>query len=123
MLHDSYYDRTKVTDAQINEYARPIAMSNGRYALLKTGQQAIPKDIDSYIKQYADINVPTLILCGTHDKILPVDIAESLQHDIGNGSSPLEFIERAGHVPQEEMPNYTICHMKKSMGIPDPNCP
>ena len=52
--------------------------------------------------QYKTICVPTLILWGRQDKIIPLEIGERLRQDIPN--SRLEIIDKAGHIPQEEVP-------------------
>jgi pimeloyl-ACP methyl ester carboxylesterase len=120
VLRDSYYDRHKITDEQIAEYARPLGLPNGRYALLQTGKQAIPKNIDELTAQYPRINVPTLILWGLDDKIIPIEIGKMLHTAIPG--SRLEFINHAGHVPQEETPAETICWMREFMNIPAKPC-
>jgi pimeloyl-ACP methyl ester carboxylesterase len=106
VLRDSYYDRNKITDAQIDAYAKPIAAPGGRYALLQTAKQAIPKNIDAITAQYKNISVPTLILWGLDDRLIRIKIGEML-HEAIPGSS-LEIINNCGHVPQEEMPEETI---------------
>ncbi|MDQ2920160.1 MAG: alpha/beta hydrolase [Acidobacteriota bacterium] len=109
ILHDSYYDKTKVTQPQIAEYARPIGLLRGRYALLQMAKQVIPKNIDEIVCKYQNIRVPTLILWGERDKIIPLEVGERLHSAIR--SSVLEIIPKAGHVPQEEQPGETIRHI------------
>ncbi len=121
VLKDAYYDKKKITKEQIKEYGRPIGLKGGRYALLKTGQQLIPKNINEIIAQYPKINVPTLILWGLDDKVIPLKIAKMLHAAIPG--SRLELINDAGHVPQEEMPAETICWMREFMGLPFTPCP
>lgn len=122
VLRDSYYDRHKITEEQIDEYARPIALPGGRYALLQTGKQAIPKNIDEFTAQYSKISVPTLILWGVDDEVLPVKIGLMLHMAIPG--SRLELINDCGHVPQEERPEETICWITEFLDIPDrPPCP
>src|SRR6266550_296499 len=65
VLRDSYYDHHKITDPQVDVYARAIASPGGRYGLLQTARQAIPKDIDCITAKYKTITVPTLILWGS----------------------------------------------------------
>ena len=120
VLRDSYYDRHKITKEQITEYAKPIAAPGGRHALLQTGKQAIPKNIDEITCQYGKISVPTLILWGLDDEVIPLKIGMMLHEAIPG--SRLELINDCGHVPQEEKPEETICWIKEFLNIPGPHC-
>jgi pimeloyl-ACP methyl ester carboxylesterase len=111
VLKDSYYDDDKITESQVEEYARPLGLANGRYALLQIAKQAIPENIDEITSKYQNIRVPTLILWGDTDEVIPLEIGEKL-HSAIHGSV-LEIIPQAGHVPQEEQPEETIRHIVK----------
>ena len=87
MLRDSYRTPDNVTDDQIDEYARSIGSPNGRYALLKTAKQAIPDNSDEIIRKYRTIDVPTLILHGDGDQIVPIANSEPLSAKLVKGSS------------------------------------
>jgi len=99
VLKKSYYDPANITEQQVDAYAGPLASPGGRHALLEIGKRAIPKDIQSYIDRYPTISVPTLILWGEDDQVLPRLIGERLKAAIPN-SLPLELIPLAGHIPQ-----------------------
>jgi pimeloyl-ACP methyl ester carboxylesterase len=105
-LKSSYFDPGKITKEQIAAYAAPIAAPGGRHALLETGKQIIPPNVDDLVKKYKDIDVPTLIIWGRQDKVISVAVSCLLSHDIAN--STLKLIDQCGHVPQEEMPEATI---------------
>ena len=64
ILKKSYYDLRKITADQIAAYAAPLAAPGGKHALLETGKQIIPPDIDELTTRYKEINVPTLIIWG-----------------------------------------------------------
>jgi pimeloyl-ACP methyl ester carboxylesterase len=102
ILKQAYYDKNKITENQVEAYAGPIAAKGGRHALLQTAKQAIPGNIDEITAKYKSICVPTLILWGQQDKVIPLEIGEQLRRDIPN--SRLEIIDKTGHVPQEEVP-------------------
>jgi len=106
ILKKTYYDKREITEIQVEAYAGPIAAKGGRHALLQTAKQAIPKNIDEITAKYKTICVPTLILWGRQDKVIPLEIGEQLRCDIPN--SRLEIIDKAGHVPQEEVPGKVI---------------
>ncbi len=110
VLKESYYNDKLITDAQVAAYAKPLGMKNGKYALLKTAKQALPKDIDKVIGKYPTISVPTLIIWGDKDKVIPIKIGQKLHAAIP--CSKLTTIPDTGHVPQEETPTPTIALIK-----------
>ena len=105
-LRMCYYDRKRITKKQVNAYAAPLANRGGRHALLHTARQCIPANAKELIAQVATINVPTFILWGREDKVIPLKVGQLLHQLIPN--STLEVIERCGHIPQEEKPEETI---------------
>jgi pimeloyl-ACP methyl ester carboxylesterase len=106
ILKMAYYDAGKITAEQVEAYAAPIASAGGKHALLETGKQIIPPNIDELVAKYKDISVPTLIIWGRQDKIISPEAATLLDHDIPN--STLKWIDQCGHVPQEERPESTV---------------
>ena len=77
-----------------------------KHALLETGKQIIPPNIDELTARYQAINVPTLIIWGKQDKIINPIVGDLLDQAIPN--STLKWIDQCGHVPQEEMPEATV---------------
>lgn len=106
VLKNSYYLDRKITQSQIDAYARPIADRGGRHAILETAKQIIPANIDELIRKYRTIDVPTLIVWGKEDEVIPLEIGQQLHRDIRN--SRLLTIDHSGHVPQEETPEHLI---------------
>ena len=106
VLEESYYNDQLITDADVEAYAQPLGMENGKYALLKAAKQAIPGDFEGWIAKYPTISVPTLILWGEYDTVIPVEIGEML--DAAIPCSKLTIIPNTGHIPQEETPTPTI---------------
>jgi pimeloyl-ACP methyl ester carboxylesterase len=105
-LNYCYYDKRRITAEQIRGYAEPLATEGGKHALLRTVQQCIPENADELMTRLGEIKVPTLILWGRQDKVIPLAVGEILHHAIPN--STLEVLEECGHVPQEEKPDETI---------------
>jgi pimeloyl-ACP methyl ester carboxylesterase len=110
VLVGSYYDPCKITYGQILAYSKPLEDEAGKHALLQLGKQAIPKDFEKYIKQYPYIKVPTLILWGEEDRVLPtstgLDIHKAIRY------STFKIVNQAGHVPQEEQPDQVNCQIQ-----------
>lgn len=97
-----YYNDQLIGDAQIASYAAPLKMPGGKYGLLKTAQQVIPSNIDEVTRKYETICVPTLIVWGEEDEVIPLTIGRKL--DAAIPCSKLLTISKSGHVPQEETP-------------------
>jgi pimeloyl-ACP methyl ester carboxylesterase len=114
-LRMCYHDRKKPTKEQVEAYAMPLATWGGRHALLQTARQCIPPDADNLIAKLNTIKVPTLILWGREDRIIPLKVGELLHQLIPNSS--LEIIEQCGHIPQEEKPDETIALISKFLSI------
>jgi pimeloyl-ACP methyl ester carboxylesterase len=106
ILRKAYYDPSKITEEQIAAYTAPITAPGGKHALRETGRQLVPANFDELIKRYKDIRVPTLIIWGRQDKIIPLKVGELLNRDIVD--STLKIIEECGHAPQEEKPEETV---------------
>jgi pimeloyl-ACP methyl ester carboxylesterase len=106
VLKDSYYDDRKITREQIAAYARPIAENGGRHAILETSRQIIPPNYEELIKKYPKIVVPTLIIWGRQDKVIPLCIGRML--DAALPDSKLVVIEHSAHIPQEETPQAVV---------------
>lgn len=121
VLKNGYYNHRLITKEQIAAYAEPIGSPGGRYALLQTAKGVIPKDINDIIAKYRTINVPTLILWGLNDRVIPLEIGKMLHEAIPG--SRLETINECGHVPQEEKPAETICSISEFLNIPHAPCP
>jgi pimeloyl-ACP methyl ester carboxylesterase len=122
VLKNAYYDDCLITKEQIAAYAAPIGARGGRYALLQIAKGVIPKDINEITAQYPKIKViPTFILWGLNDKVIPLQIGKDLHAAIDG--SRLDTINECGHVPQEEKPAETICWMRDVLGLPSIPCP
>jgi pimeloyl-ACP methyl ester carboxylesterase len=118
VLRASYYDKTKITAEQISAYAEPLASEGGRYGLLQTSRHCIPTNSDEIITKLRNITVPTLILWGRHDNVIPLKVGELLDQDLPN--SKLEVFENCGHIPQEEKPEETIASISRFMNTVSP---
>ena len=106
VLRLAYYDPSRITKEQLDAYTEPLSMPGARHALLQTASQLVPSGAGELIKKYKDIQLPTLIIWGRQDQIIPVKVGELLAYDLPKSS--LKIIEQCGHAPQEEKPEETI---------------
>jgi pimeloyl-ACP methyl ester carboxylesterase len=118
VLNLSFYNSGKISEEQVAAYAGPLADPGTRNSLLQTARLCIPSNADELVAKYENISVPTLILWGRHDRIIPLKVGELLNQALPN--SVLEIFEECGHVPQEEQPQQTIARISKFLGLDSP---
>ena len=106
VLRSIVFDPEAVTDAQVAAYAEPFYSPPHRTALIKTAVQIVPPDLAKITKRIPEIDLPTLLLWGRHDWIVPLDVAERLLAALPNAQ--LEIMENCGHVPPEELPKESL---------------
>jgi pimeloyl-ACP methyl ester carboxylesterase len=106
ILELAYYDDSKITEDEIKAYADPIKTSEGRHALVETARQISPADLETITARYGEISVPTLLVWGKEDRIVPIEVAYRLHQDLPN--SDLHILARVGHLPHEEEPQRTL---------------
>jgi len=109
-LRKCYYNRDKITDEMIDTYAYYGSLPGAREAVQQTALQIIPPDMAAMIAQYKTIRVPTLIIWGEKDKVVPLSGGRNFKRDIPD--SELVIIPRCGHIPQEEEPLETRRHIQ-----------
>ncbi len=108
-----YGDPSKVTDALVDRYY-DLSLREGnrralglRFSQMQRGDQA---------EKIATLKLPTLILWGSHDHLVPVANAHHFHRDIAG--SQLQIFEGLGHVPHEEDPQSTVAAAMKFIAMP-----
>ncbi len=105
-----YADESKVDDALINRYYELTLRQGNRQALSKRLRESDDINDQTQIKR---LNLPTLILWGAQDDLIPVENATLFHRDIND--SQLKVFDELGHVPQEEDPLATVAIVKLFM--------
>jgi pimeloyl-ACP methyl ester carboxylesterase len=107
MVEDSvrnvYGDPGKVTPALVDRYYDLTLRAGNRASLPERFKHQPTADS---ARRIATIKVPTLILWGGRDRLIPPSNAARFQHDIAG--SRLFIFPALGHVPQEEDPAGTV---------------
>lgn len=106
-LRNVYGDPSQVSDELIDRYYELTLRAGNRQALRQRFTQA---DGGSGYTRIAELNVPTLIIWGGRDQLIPPVNAERFQRDI-EGSRVVLF-DDLGHVPQEEDPARTVAALQ-----------
>lgn len=106
-----YGDPAKVTPALVDLYYDMTLRAGNRRALgVRLGQ---PLAMDA--ERIATLKVPTLILWGGQDRLIPPENAQRFAKDILG--SQLVIFDALGHVPQEEDPAATVAVVKQFLGL------
>jgi pimeloyl-ACP methyl ester carboxylesterase len=102
-LENVYGDPTRVSDELVDRYYDMARREGNRAALVRRFSSGM-NDVDTLA--IARVRVPTLILWGMQDRLIPPANAERFARDIA-GSRIVRF-ETLGHVPHEEDPAATV---------------
>lgn len=110
-LEKVYFDPSTIRSEQISAYADPISRPGGRYAVRTAAKQLVPPDADRIIEGYGSLDVPTLLLWGRHDEVVPLETAHRLEAVLPR--CELHILERCGHIPSEELPEDSLAIVRK----------
>ena len=102
-VRNVYGDPDKVTPELVDLYFDITVREGNRRALAQRWKQAPSGAMAERIRE---IQVPTLILCGARDRLVPPEDGARFQRDIAG--SRLVVFGDLGHVPHEEDPARTV---------------
>jgi pimeloyl-ACP methyl ester carboxylesterase len=102
-LHNTFGDPKRVTREMIDRAVDLNQREGNRAALVERLRQRRPSEL---FKRIPELSVPTLILWGGRDRLIPPDDAKRFQRDIAG--SKLVIFDDLGHAPEEEDPVRTV---------------
>ncbi len=94
-----------ITAAAIQAYAGNLRQPARASALIQTGKNLIKPLYAEIENNLPIINVPTLIIWGREDPLVPLQPSSSRLHEGIKGSKLVIPGERCGHIPHEELPD------------------
>ncbi len=100
------YDGASVTEDQVEAYARPWGSRDGLRAALTAGRQIIPPDIETRTHRYGELDVPTLLLWGDNDRVVPLRVGHRLERQLPDAC--LVVLHRCGHMAPDERPEESL---------------
>ena len=110
-----YGDPSRVTGALVDRYFEMLLREGNRHALNVRMREI---DTDLAPARIATLKLPTLILWGAQDHLVPPANATHFQRDIAG--SQLVVFPGLGHVPHEEDPNTTLVPVRAFLGLDSP---
>ena len=118
-LKDSFVDETFVTDEMVKRYAT-LSRAPGRRAAILEMMSNDKARRYATSELMAAIDVPTLVLHGDQDNLVPVEGAKRFGESIEG--SDVVIYEAIGHLPQEENTEQSLSHLRAFLaGLPEPS--
>jgi pimeloyl-ACP methyl ester carboxylesterase len=93
------------------QYSRYYARRRVREALIKTARLISAETLARYVRRLKTIDVPTLVIWGRRDPVVPLKHGKRLARDLPN--SRLIVIDRCGHTPHKECPVEVIAALRE----------
>ena len=90
-------------DTTIAKLCKEMALDLGAQVFIQQSLALIGRDDQT--EMLGSIEIPTLLLCGEHDKLCPVSVHQKMHKLIKKSS--LSIIPKAGHLPTLESPKLT----------------
>jgi pimeloyl-ACP methyl ester carboxylesterase len=108
VLRHVFYRRYLVTGERVCRYAQFYDLPGAHRALIDTARQlGDRRQLDGFVSRIPEIDTPTLIIWGAHDRLIPQRQAGML-HNAMAASREVALLD-TGHVPHEELPEATFC--------------
>ena len=106
VLERIFFVKSRLTPERVQRYAHFAALPGSHHAATQTALLIQPPNIEQLSAQIKQINVPTLIVWGDQDRVVPLDNAYRFNKDIKN--STLRILPQTGHMSPEERPKQVI---------------
>ena len=103
VLQSIVYDRSLVDDDQVRGYAAPLGANDAVRALIDSARQIRPERLEQLTARYPELRVPTLLMWGRHDRVVPLWVGQRLARELPNAR--LHVLDACGHLPPEELPD------------------
>jgi pimeloyl-ACP methyl ester carboxylesterase len=106
ILQYLFYDGNKLSEEEITRYAEYFDQPGSYNSFVECAKQIVPANPDSISALIKTIALPTLIIWGANDPVIPLEDGRRLHQDIRN--SKLVIIPKCGHIPPEESPKESL---------------
>jgi pimeloyl-ACP methyl ester carboxylesterase len=117
-VRDVYAEPARVTDALVDRYFELLTREGNRHAL-NMRMEEVAKDLAP--ERIKTLKLPTLILWGAKDRLVPPVNAQQFHRDIAG--SQLVIFPNLAHVPHEEDPRTSIVPVLAFLGLDSPTSP
>ncbi|MDT8859309.1 alpha/beta hydrolase [Alkalihalobacillus sp. MEB130] len=105
-LENVFYNQSLINEEMMEEFARPLSEKDFYVSLIRLLRY---REGDLSSKELREIAVPTLIVWGEEDKVVPLAIGKRLVEDLPNAK--LITYEKTGHLVTEERTDELYRHI------------
>ena len=105
VLKRLFVDRSLVDDERVHRYEHFLTLPGAQHALVETARQLHVRDSAEIENGLSEISVPTIVIWGEKDPVLPVAHAKKFCEQIPRCDS--HILADTGHIPAEEKPAIT----------------
>jgi pimeloyl-ACP methyl ester carboxylesterase len=113
-----YHSRLTVTPERTARYLGCFGRRGIAYVFIETCRRLTHARCADLATAVKGITIPTLIIWGRQDRVIPLGYGERLHFDIPG--SRLVVIEECGHIPHEERPRETWAAIREFLEKPSP---
>jgi len=96
-IKTAWHDPSKITQDIFDGYQKPLQIENWDKALW---QLTVASEESGLVERLAEITMPTLVITGDDDRIVPTEQSLRLADELPNAE--LKVIAQSGHLPHEE---------------------
>ncbi len=114
-LEDVYFDDDKISEDMYEKYLAATKRAGNRAAFV----YRVNAERKGNAEGLKDLQVPTLLIWGDHDVLVPHTLAENFLAYIPDAS--LILYENMGHIPMEEIPEKTVADALAFLSSPEEN--
>jgi len=107
-----YANPSKVTPELVDRYYDMALRPGNRRAL---GQRLEAMQGDDVSGRIRALTLPTLVLWGAQDRLIPVELGRRFARDIAGAK--LVVFDGLGHVPHQEDPGRTVAEVQRFLGL------
>jgi pimeloyl-ACP methyl ester carboxylesterase len=111
VLEQIVHDPGRIDESQVRGYATPLGSPQAVRCLIASAQQIRPAELDRIIARYPTLDVPTLLMWGRGDRVVPLSVGERLEKDLPRAR--LVVLDRCGHLPAEELPEESYAVLER----------
>ena len=104
-LRRVFSDPGQIPEELVDEAVDILREPNTVYAYQAAARNLVPDDIASFTSAYREIDVPTLVLWGAEDRIVPPLFATLFEAELPDAR--LQVFDNCGHAPHLEYPAET----------------
>lgn len=100
ILRAGWADPSAITQEELDAYQQPWTVEDWDDALWELTKAAAPPSLEG---ELWSLSLPTLVVAGAEDSVVPTDVAQRLAGELPDAS--LELVPGCGHAVQEECPD------------------